>query len=201
MLFLAVVHHRGFQPSPKATFHLQACRGLRHFRLTALRAVDGVLAHFNHLCAAGGQFGDLIYPHQPPFDLAHIGLTVVATLRMQLHDLVGMGNHWTHMRFVSSWRSMFSLASLMLGFIAFLSPRRRLGRILGRGRRLLLVMLKLVLQCFMVSLQLPNCCLKLGQLFALGQEKSDQLLFRKVFKFVSLHRWLIVPRIPLFEEG
>jgi hypothetical protein len=38
-------------------------------------------------------------------------------------------------------------------------------------------------------------------LFLLGQQKVDQLLFRKLFKLVSLHTLLIVPTFLHFEEG
>lgn len=117
VLFLAQAHQRGFQPGPKGALHLQARGWLRPDPLAAVRAGRLILPDSHHLGAGRWQFDDLVDFGQLPGRSA---------LRVQLQHLIGSSYPLALMLLVSFHWSVLAPAALVLRFLAFLIPRRRL---------------------------------------------------------------------------
>ena len=178
MLFLPVVHHTRFQPSSKAALHFQPSRRLLNLLLLAAWAHHFVLAHFDHLGLGLRQFRDLIDFHQPfrfPFQFC---LAVLTALRPQLDHLVRF-RHKLALIFLVPFRRSVPVLALVFRLIALLVFARRLRRILGIGRRLL-VLFEFHFQRFVIRFQL-------GKLFRLLQNQLDQFIFTQRFKIFVAH--------------
>jgi len=185
MLFLPVVHHRGFQPRPKAACHFQPVRRFGDDRLLAIWTGDGVLAYFDHFTWAGRQFGDLVDRHQFPRFFFQGGLTMIAALRFQLNNVIRMLHKLALMLFMPFGRAM-PLARFVPWPIALPIQRGRLRRVARIGRRFL-QLLHLLAQHFIFALQLLLQGLQRFDLPELLHQQLDQVFSGQLAQFAFAH--------------
>ena len=189
VLFLAIVHHRRFQPGSKDPLHLQACWRLAHLKPATFGTAHLILPHFDHFRFGFRQFGDLVHIYQPPAFGPQIGLTMRTNLRLYLHKMIRL-RHKLALVFLMPGRWSMPTFLAILRQVDFLIPRWRLGRI-PRIRRRLLALLQFQFQGFVFCSQ----CFQLGMLC---QDQFNQLFTAHLSQIVLGHCDPILPNLAVF---
>ena len=112
VLFLAIIHHRGFQAGTKAATHFQPFRRLGYVLPPTLRTGHPILAHFDHFRFDRRQFSDLVHRQKQSGFRTQVCLAFRTTVQPHFHDIIRISHELPLMLRVTGRRTMSPFAPL-----------------------------------------------------------------------------------------